>query len=221
VRGEPRGAHARGIDPRTVGQGDCIDCTLCVQVCPTGIDIRHGLQYECIACAACIDACDGVMDRIDRPRGLIRYTSLAALEGSPTRLARPRIVLYALLLSVIAIGGMVALLRRPDVGLDVLRDRNVLYRETPLGVENVYNLKVLNKDEKAHRFRIFVVGAPGATTDAASAIVDVGPGEVHSVPLRVTAPPGTMHGVHSIRFEIVGVDDPRRHAAEVSRFIAP
>lgn len=221
VRGEPRGAHARGIDPRTIGQGDCIDCTLCVQVCPTGIDIRHGLQYECIACAACIDACDGVMDRVGRPRGLIRYSSLAALEGASTRLLRPRVVVYGLLLSVIAIGGLVALLRRPEVGLDVLRDRNVLYRETAGGIENVYNLKVLNKDERPHRFRIFVDGLSAAAVDAANAIVDVGPGEVHSVPLRVTVPAGTVHGIRSIRFVIESTDDPPHRAAEASRFIAP
>ncbi len=221
VRGEPRGPHPRGVDPRTLGQGDCIDCTLCVQVCPTGIDIRQGLQYECIACTACIDACDGVMDHVKRPRGLIRYTSQAALDGAPVRLARPRVIIYAALLSLIACGGLYALLNRSDVGLDVLRDRNVLYRETPGGIENVYNLKVLNKDEHAHRFAISVEGLPGVTIDAASAFVDVGPGEVHPVPLRVTAPASAVHGIHSIRFRLAALDDPRRHTTETSRFIAP
>jgi len=221
ARGEPRGPHPRSIDPRTIGQGDCIDCTLCVQVCPTAIDIREGLQYECIGCTACIDACDAVMDRLARPRGLIRYTSQAALEGKPTRLLRPRIIIYATLLSAIAAAGLIALLNRPEIGLDVLRDRNVLYRDTPHGIENVYNLKILNKDEHAHRFAIAVEGLPGIGVDAASAVIDVGPGEVHPVPLRVIAPAGAAHGVHSIRFRVSAVDDPSRRTVETSRFIAP
>jgi cytochrome c oxidase accessory protein FixG len=221
VRGEPRGPHARGVDPRTLGQGDCIDCTLCVQVCPTGIDIREGLQYECIACAACIDACDGVMDRVGRPRGLVRYTSQAALDGLTVPVLRPRVVVYGLLLTLIAVAGVVALSQRSDIGLDVIRDRNVLYRDTADGIENVYNLKLLNKDERAHRFRISVEGLPDLALDATSAVVAVGPGEVYSAPLRVIARHGAPHGIHPIRFRIVGTDDPSRTAAAASRFIAP
>ncbi len=221
VRGEPRGPHARDIDPRTIGQGDCIDCTLCVQVCPTGIDIREGLQYECIACTACIDACDGVMDRIRRPRGLVRYASLAALEGRKVKVLRPRVLVYGGLLALLAIAGLVALSLRSDVGLDVIRDRNVLYRDTASGIENVYNLKLLNKDERTHEFRISVDGLPGLTLDVASRLVRVGPGEVYSAPLRVIAPGGAPHGVRAIRFTIASTDDPTLSATSASRFIAP
>ena len=86
-RGEPRGSRPRGVDPASVGKGDCINCTLCVQVCPTGIDIRDGLQYECIGCAACIDACNGVMDKMQMPRGLIRYATQNAMAAA---LVEPR-----------------------------------------------------------------------------------------------------------------------------------
>jgi len=221
VRGEPRGPHARGVDPRALGQGDCIDCTLCVQACPTGIDIRHGLQIECIACAACIDACDGVMDRIGRPRGLVRYTSLAALEGHPAPILRPRIIVYGLLLGVIAAAGAVALLLRSPVGLDVIRDRNVLYRTTPHGVENVYNVKILNKDERAHQFRIGVSGLPGLSLDPGDPTIVVEAGEVRAVPVRVVAPKNAAHGIRTITFQLTGVDEPERATSEKSRFIAP
>ena len=104
TRGEPRGARTKGTDPKAQGLGDCIDCTLCVQVCPTGIDIRKGLQYECIACAACIDACDDVMDKVGYPRGLIRYDTQHGLEGKPTHVLRPRIIVYGTLLALLIAG---------------------------------------------------------------------------------------------------------------------
>src|SRR5687767_9183176 len=143
-RGEPRGARRRDMDPRKTGLGSCVDCTWCVQVCPTGIDIRKGLQYECIACAACIDACDFVMDKMGYPRGLIRYTAQNALDHKPTRIFRPRVMVYAALLAVLITGFFVALALRRPVSLDVLRDRNALYRMLGDGrVENVYNVKIL------------------------------------------------------------------------------
>ena len=122
-RGEPRGSRPRGVDPRSRGQGDCIDCKACVQVCPTGIDIREGLQYECIACAACIDACDSVMDQVQSPRGLIRYTTQHALDGKATKLLRPRVIVYATILTVLCVVFVVALGMRKPLAMDVLRDR--------------------------------------------------------------------------------------------------
>jgi cytochrome c oxidase accessory protein FixG len=163
ARGEPRGARARGVDYRARGLGDCIDCTLCVQVCPTGIDIRQGLQYECIACAACIDACDGVMDKVGYPRGLIRYTTQNALEGRPSRTFRPRTFVYAALLGLIFVAGFAGLMMRKPVALDVIRDRNALYQEAGDDeIENVYSLKILNKDRAAHTYRLAVEGIDGA-----------------------------------------------------------
>ena len=139
-RGEPRGARRRGTEPRAQGLGDCIDCTLCVQVCPTGIDIRKGLQYECIACAACIDACDDVMDKMGSPRGLIRYTTEHAMHGKTTHVLRPRMVVYAALLLVGTGTLLYSLITRTPLILDVIRDRNALYREVRGDwIENAYS----------------------------------------------------------------------------------
>ena len=141
-RGEARGPRKKTADYKAQGLGDCIDCTLCVQVCPTGIDIRDGLQIECIGCAACIDACDAVMDKMNYPRGLISYTTEHNLSGQQTRLLRPRLIGYAIaLLAMLAVFAW-AVSNRPLVELDVLKDR-VLYRENELGrIENVYTLKL-------------------------------------------------------------------------------
>ncbi|HEY6123487.1 MAG TPA: cytochrome c oxidase accessory protein CcoG, partial [Steroidobacteraceae bacterium] len=147
-RGEPRGARRRGTDARTQGKGDCIDCTLCVQVCPTGIDIRKGLQIECIACAACIDVCDDVMDKMGSPRGLIRYTTTHSLEHLPTRILRPRTLIYGSILGLLMVGFVVAVAMRSPVSLDVIRDRNALFKLTDDGnVDNVYTIRILNKSE--------------------------------------------------------------------------
>jgi cytochrome c oxidase accessory protein FixG len=221
-RGEPRGARGRGVDPAARGLGDCIDCTLCVQACPTGIDIRAGLQYECIACAACIDACDSVMDRIGYARGLVRYATQNALEGGTTRVLRPRMLVYGALLLVLLGAGVTAIARRNPVGLDVIRDRNALYRETGRGtIENVYNLRILNKDERPHDFRLAVTGLAGARLDADHEDWHVGAGEVASLVVRVAVPAASTHGGHELRFEVVDEADAARRAAERARFIAP
>src|SRR5690606_28161943 len=142
ARGEPRGARRKGIDPAAKGLGDCIDCSICVQVCPTGIDIRDGLQYQCIGCAACIEACDDVMDKMNYPKGLIRYTTQTALAGVATRILRPRVLVYGAILVAALVAVLFGLVNRDPVGLDVIRDRNALYRETSDGwIENVYTLK--------------------------------------------------------------------------------
>ena len=159
ARGEPRGARRRGTPADAAAAGDCIDCTWCVQVCPTGIDIRAGLQNECIACAACIDACDTVMDRVGSPRGLIRYTTEHALEHRSAVILRPRIVVYGCALALLVVGFAAALALRKPVGLDVIRDRNSLYRTTDDGgVENVYVLKIVNKTERTHSYTVTVAG---------------------------------------------------------------
>src|SRR5690554_1628921 len=140
-RGEPRGSRSRKADPAMLGLGSCIDCGLCVEVCPTGIDIRNGLQIECIGCAACIDACDAIMDKMGYPRGLISYTTEHNLSGQKTRLLRPRLIGYAAALLVMMGLFSWALVNRPLVQIDVLKDR-VLYRENEEGmIENVYTLK--------------------------------------------------------------------------------
>jgi cytochrome c oxidase accessory protein FixG len=221
-RGEPRGARKKGTDAKAKGLGDCVDCTMCVQVCPTGIDIRKGLQYECIACAACIDACDEVMDKVGYPRGLIRYDTQHGLEGKKKHVVRPRTIVYASLLTALAIGLVVTITHRDVVGVDVLRDRNALFRERADGyVENVYNVKILNKDSAAHEFRITGSGLEGLVVDYTGPTVWVGPGEVQGVPVRLRIPGDELKGGADIQLAVQATDRPDLKAAGKARFIAP
>jgi cytochrome c oxidase accessory protein FixG len=222
TRGEPRGARKKGTDHKAKGLGDCVDCTMCVQVCPTGIDIRKGLQYECIACAACIDACDEVMDKVGYPRGLIRYDTQSGLEGQRKRVLRPRTMVYATLLALLVAGFAVTLSGRDVVGVDVIRDRNALFRERPDGrIENVYNVKLLNKDRQAHEFRISATGLEGLEIDYAGPTVYVGPGAVQSVPVRIRVPRGSVQGGTDVVVGIEAVNRPDLTASGKARFIAP
>ena len=220
-RGEPRGARRREAARGSGGLGDCIDCTWCVQVCPTGIDIRKGLQNECIACAACIDACDTVMDRIGYPRGLIRYTTERALEQKTTVVLRPRILVYGILL-LLLIGGFVTglVLRRP-IGLDVMRDRNALYRLLDDGrVENVYTLKILNKTEEGHTYAVTVTG-PGSLSLDPQQHYAIPAGEVVPIALRVRRAVYEPRGAETIQFRITADDNPHLTITHPARFLAP
>ncbi|MGH1543319.1 MAG: cytochrome c oxidase accessory protein CcoG [Arenicella sp.] len=162
-RGEPRARGAKRKQGNVVG--DCIDCSLCVQVCPTGIDIRDGLQYECIACAACIDVCDQVMDSVGRPRNLISYTTESETSKTlSTILLRPRILIYAGLLGIACIGFVTALLLRSELQVDILRDRNALYRMISNNtIENIYHIKVMNKSHADQYYQVTVTGLDNAT----------------------------------------------------------
>lgn len=222
VRGEPRGSRRRGADPAALKLGSCVDCTLCVQVCPTGIDIRKGLQYECIACAACIDACDGVMDKMSYPRGLIRYTTQNALERKPTRIVRPRTIIYAVILGGLLTAFGVGLAKRTPVDVDVIRDRNALYRLLEDGrVENVYSVKILNKTERAHRFVVSVRGAGELTVEPQPAQFEVASGEVFPATVRVRRPAYEPLGPQDVEFEVRATDDPKLEAETRARFLAP
>ena len=221
-RGEPRGPRRRGTDLEAAKLGACVDCTMCVQVCPTGIDIRNGLQQECIACAACIDTCDSVMDRMNYPRGLIRYTTQNALEHKPTRVVRPRVVIYGVLLSGLVAAFAIGLIVRKPVDVDVIRDRNVLYRLLDDGrVENVYNVKILNKSERPHRFVVTVRGSGELTLDPAVAQFDLGSGEVFPAAIRVRRPAYEPLGPQDVEFVVQAVDDVRLTAQTKARFLAP
>ena len=221
-RGEPRGARRRGADLKGGASGDCVDCTWCVQVCPTGIDIRQGLQLECIGCAACIDACDSVMDKVGSPRGLIRYTTQHALAHEPTRVLRPRVVVYAVLLTVLITTWITALALRKPVALDVIRDRNSLYRMLEDGrVENVYDVKIMNKTETAHRFSVSVQGAGDLRVDPDPAVFLVKGGEVFPAGVRVRRPAYEPEGSETIQLLVQAVDDSSLHASTSARFIAP
>lgn len=168
-RGEPRGGRRKGTVASTAKPlGDCVDCSICVQVCPTGIDIRNGLQLECIACAACIDACDQVMDKVGSPRGLIRYSTENALAKHYTvsemfsHLLRPRTLLYSSILLAIVLAAAWSLAHRVPLKVDVLRDRSTLSREADDGrIENVFRLHISNTDEAPHRYSINVSGIDG------------------------------------------------------------
>lgn len=222
ARGEPRGSRRRGADPAALKLGSCVDCTLCVQVCPTGIDIRKGLQYECIACAACIDACDGVMDKMSYPRGLIRYTTQNALERKPTRIVRPRTIIYAVILGGLLTAFGVGLAKRTPVDVDVIRDRNALYRLLEDGrVENVYSVKILNKTERAHRFVVSVRGAGELTVEPQPAQFEVASGEVFPATVRVRRPAYEPLGPQDVEFEVRATDDPKLEAETRARFLAP
>jgi cytochrome c oxidase accessory protein FixG len=221
-RGEPRGGRKRGIVPRSVGLGDCIDCTLCVQVCPTGIDIRQGLQYECIACAACVDACDSVMDKMGYSRGLVRYTTQHALDHKPTRLLRPRVLIYGALLLGLCIGFVVALGMRQPVGIEVLRDRNALYRLLDSGLaENVYTVKILNKSEQARRFAITVSAPERFSIDPANPLIEVASGEVYPAVIRIRRDAYEPLGAETLVLRVQAQDDPRIRAQHEARFLAP
>ncbi len=223
VRGEPRGARRKGIDPAAKGLGDCIDCSICVQVCPTGIDIRDGLQYQCIGCAACIDACDDVMDKMNYPKGLIRYTTQNALAGVATRILRPRVMVYGAILVAVLVAVLFGLVNRDPVGLDVIRDRNALYRETSDGwIENVYTLKILNMDETPRIFDVEIEGIDDARLVEDGDGVEVGAGSVVSYVVRVQVDPDELERQSTdFRFEIEARDDETRSAEESARFVGP
>jgi cytochrome c oxidase accessory protein FixG len=221
-RGEPRGGRQRSVDRKETGLGDCIDCTLCVQVCPTGIDIRDGLQYECIACAACIDACDSVMDKMNYPRGLVRYTTEHALTSEETHVVRPRMIVYAALLLVL-IGSLVSsmVLRTPII-LDVIRDRNSLYRELPGDmIENIYTVKIINQSNDTRVFRLSVTGVDGIHLDGVDDAIAVDGGNVLSIPLRARAERKNVYGIMKIDFIVEAMDDSGDRRVEDSRFLGP
>jgi cytochrome c oxidase accessory protein FixG len=233
VRGEPRGSRARGVEPASVGKGDCINCTLCVQVCPTGIDIRDGLQYECIGCTACIDVCNGVMDKMGYPRGLIRYATQNGMEGrwSPARMwkrvFRPRVLVYTGVLALIAIAFVASLVLRTPFKADVVRDRGALARLVEDGrVENVYRIQLMNATESAQQFRVEVDGLPDAVI-APGTTIEVGPTQARWVPIAVQITPQAARslggGAHPMRFRIA-LQQGGRTLAEVSEkstFVVP
>jgi cytochrome c oxidase accessory protein FixG len=227
-RGEPRGARKKGVDAKASGLGDCVDCGLCVTVCPTGIDIRKGIQYECIGCGACIDACEPVMDKIGKPRGLIRYTTENALAKhfSPKEVVghvlRPRIIVYSVILGGIVAATAWSLATRVPLKVDVIRDRSVLARESDDGrIENVYNLKVMNTTESSHRYLLSVQGIEGATLVGESAI-DVDSAENKEVTVVVRVPPESgKPGANTVYFDIKAEDDARVAVHEKASFLMP
>ncbi len=222
-RGEPRGSRKRGIDHHELGLGDCIDCTLCVQVCPTGIDIRDGLQYECIGCAACIDVCDEVMAKMNYPKGLVRYTTENVMRGKGSHTLRPRMVVYATVLLAFMAGFIYSISQRIPLELDIIRDRNSLYRETGAGlVENVYTLKLINMDSRPHHYTVSVAGLPDLEIDTGQGAIEVAAGEVLNLPIRVrTDPINLKRASNEITFTLSATDAPELTTTQTGRFIGP
>lgn len=221
ARGENRGPRRKDADYKAEGLGDCIDCTLCVQVCPTGIDIRDGLQLECIGCGACIDACDSVMDKLGYDRGLVRYSSENELAGGKTHWLRPRLIGYAAMLALM-IGAFVwALAERPLISLDVTRDRG-LFRENAQGqIENIYSLKIINKTQQARSYAIALVDA-GDFELHGPRTLNLAPGEIRDLPISVALTAShNAAGPQTIRFEVRDQADSQSHVSTQSTFLAP
>ncbi len=222
-RGEPRGSRRRGTDLQKAGLGDCIDCNVCVQVCPTGIDIRDGLQYECIACSACIDACDEIMDKVSYPRGLIRYTTENSAQGKKQHILRPRVMVYATILLVLCGILLTNLFLRVPLELDVIRDRNTLYRETREGlIENVYTLKILNMDSKPHQYTLTADGIDGMklVTDEPEIVVPAG--AVQELIVRLQADEFNMESRSvEVKFYLQANEANHLKTIEEARFVGP
>ncbi|BBN89468.1 cytochrome c oxidase accessory protein CcoG [Azospira sp. I09] len=227
-RGEPRGTRKKGADPKALGLGECVDCGICVQVCPTGIDIRNGLQYECIGCAACIDACDEVMDKVNYPRGLIRYSTENAMARHLTKkeilghVVRPRILLYSVILAAITLTTAWFIAHRIPLKVDVIRDRGALARETDMGlIENTFTLRFMNTDEQAHRYRIKATGLDGLEVGGA-AEVDVPAATTTSLMTSLQVQPDAgKKGSNPIIFEIEAMDGSNIRIREKAVFMLP
>lgn len=227
-RGEPRGPRRKGEDPRAKGLGDCVDCGICVQVCPTGIDIRNGLQYECIGCGACVDACNQVMDKMGYPRGLIRYSTENVMKGRYgdrdilRHVFRPRVFVYsAILLTVVGLL-VTALTLRIPLQFDVIRDRNALARETAEGlVENSYRLNIINMDDRQHTYRLEVKGLEGARVEVDAAPLVVPALSTRLVAVRVQADPVAVPGrTTQLVFHLADVEDASIARSQKSTFFA-
>jgi cytochrome c oxidase accessory protein FixG len=228
-RGAPRGARSKKADPKALGLGDCVHCTLCVQVCPTGIDIRNGLQYECISCAACIDVCDEVMDKVGYRRGLIRYSTEHALQqGWGSRqimrhVLRPRVLLYVSLLAIVILALAASLFLRTPFKVDVVRDRATLARIVPGGkIENVYRLQIMNATERAQTYTLSAEGLPGLqlVIDGGDASVTIEGAQSLWVPVLLDVPrEAGKPGSHEIHFIVQAPEVGR--VREKSVFIIP
>lgn len=225
-RGEPRGKRSKKAkqETDTTQLGDCVDCSLCVQVCPTGIDIRDGLQYQCIGCALCIDACDSIMDKLNKPKGLIRYTTENELEGKQTHLMRPRLLGYAFMLLVMLSTFVYAIASRVPFELDIERDRGSLYRVTPNDtVTNSYTLKMMNMSQQPRTYQLRVEGLPAVHMDAPETY-EIRVNELREITVNLEIDPAIAKLPSSktdIEFVVVDQQDGKEVAREESRFIAP
>ena len=222
-RGEPRGSRKRGADLQTLGLGSCINCSMCVQVCPTGIDIRDGLQYKCISCSACVDVCDSVMEKMNYPKGLIKYTTENAMQGQPTRILRPRVIIYAIVLLTLFSVLSLSIATRSAVKLDVLRDRNSLYRENSAGqIENIYTLKLTNKQNVGYEFLIRARGIEELDIKMDDNDTFVPAGEIKDIIVRLIVNPENLNAKSTdVEFKVIAVEDESISTTQQARFLGP
>ena len=226
-RGEMRGPRKKGTDYKAQGLGDCIDCSLCVQVCPVGIDIRNGLQYECIGCGLCVDACDTVMDKMQYPRGLIRFSTQNGVANHWSRsqmwrrVLRPRVLIYTAVLVALCVAMLASLVTRTPLKVDVVRDRAALSRIVAGGkLENIYRLQIMNATEGAQRYRITASGLQGLEV-ASEPEVEIGPAESRWVAVRLQIPYGSAtSGSHPVQFDVEALGA-AAHVREKSVFLVP
>ena len=221
-RGEKRGRRKKDADYKAEGLGDCIDCQACVHVCPVGIDIRDGLQYECVACGACIDACDEIMDKMGYERGLVRYTTEHSLSGKQTKLVRPRLIGYLVAVLIMCSAFVYVLSNRVPIEFEVIRDRGALFSEVSGSIiQNVYTLKIANKEQVDRTYRISVDGLMDLDIINETE-VEVSSGELLDYPIRVQIDRNSLDSANSpITFIVETVDEPRVTATAESRFMGP
>lgn len=222
ARGEPRGQRKKEADYKTQGLGDCVSCNQCVYVCPTGIDIRDGLQMACIGCAACIDACDSIMDNMNYPKGLIRYTTENKLEHKKSKILRPRLIIYGLLLFFLSVSLATALIVRVPFDLEIIRDRNQLYRETAEGlIENVYTLKIMNKSQQEQSYEITLSGINDMVLVGNSQI-STSPGQVLLHPIRIQVDPDNLvEKRNKITIKIINITHAKQIVERETTLISP
>jgi cytochrome c oxidase accessory protein FixG len=244
ARGEPRGRRSRNVEVDTKELGACIDCSLCVQVCPTGIDIRKGLQYECIGCGACADVCDTVMDKMGYARGLVKYSTQNAITNKWShnqmlqRIVRPRVLIYSAILTLLIVGLLASLWLRTPFRVNVVRDRGVMARLTDDGMlENVYRMQIMNATENTQNYQLSVSGLKDLELEAEAAnegeegedsdgeehskTFKVNPAESRWIVVDLKIPDGVAEsGSHKIQFEIESLET-KEKVTEKSIFLVP
>jgi cytochrome c oxidase accessory protein FixG len=238
VRGEPRGSRSKSADHASLGLGDCVDCSICVQVCPTGIDIRDGLQYMCIGCGACIDACNQVMEKVSYPKGLIRYTTERAIEDKESNqsairhILRPRVLIYTAFITVLTSAFLFSLATRNPLRVDVMRDRGALAREVEgVRIENIYRIQIMNASEHLMKVRLKATGLDDLkilnSQGKEIQEIEVAPASNQLIPIKVSTTVGLNNsGNYPIHFdvtaqELVGDKEVARSREEKSTFIIP